>query len=121
MYFSISLKTRKIRTKLNCIERFNATSAIRLESIYSPWIMSLFSNRATLFNLLSVSDKIRYILLNRWKDGMKLYCIAHIKANSARRLETIYNPGNISLFCDRNTLFNLLSVSHNIRCISVFH
>ena len=104
-------------TKLYCIEHINATSAGRLESIYSPGNISLFFNRDNLFNLLSVSDNIRYILLSRWKDGTKLYCIEHINATSARRLESIYNPGNISLFFNRDNLFNLLSVFDNIRYI----
>ena len=117
MYFSISLKTRTIGTKLNCIVHIKATSTKQLETIYNPGNISLFFNRDNLFNLLSVFDNIRYILLNSRKIGTKLYCIEHINATSARRLESIYRPGNISLFSNRVTLFNLRSVSDIIRYI----
>ena len=113
----ISVNRRKSGTKLHCIEHNKANSARGLETIYSSGNISLFSNGATLFKFLSVSDNIRNISLNRRKIGTKLFCIVLNKATSARRLESIYSLGNISLFFSRATLNDPLSISDNIRYI----
>ena len=115
----ISLSRRKIGTKLYCIVQIKATSERRFETIYSTENILLFSNRAILFNLLSDSDNIRYISINRRRIETKTYCIVHIKATATKRLETIYSPGNFSSFSKKATLFNLLSVSYNVRHISM--